>query len=352
MPDIKIAFWNLQNLFDTTASELATDFEFTPAQGWTQAVFDTKVKNLAAIIKQMHGGQGPDLLGLCEVENKSVIESLLTQVGRADYEIAHIDSPDLRGIDTTLVYSNQVFDPPAVADIVAHNVYLRFATRDIFQVRLQLKGSATEINVLVNHWPSRRQGQYESEPHRMTVAEHCGRIADGLLKFTRAELLHPAGAALTLQELNDRWNRNILIMGDLNDEPFNRSVLDYLRAGKDLDHVEEQLKPAPGKPLPEPKTYLSQSAFFFNAMWPLLGPPDQGTFYLSSATNSFNLLDQFIVSRGLCFGEAGLKLDTATVEIFRASVMTTPKGRPKVFDKTTAKGYSDHFPITAVIKTV
>jgi len=70
MTEIKVAFWNVQNLLDTTASPIAADLEFTPEQGWTTEVFAIKVTNLAKIIKQMHGGAGPDLLGLYEVENK------------------------------------------------------------------------------------------------------------------------------------------------------------------------------------------------------------------------------------------------------------------------------------------
>jgi len=352
MPDIKIASWNLQNLFDTTASDIAADFEFTPAEGWTPAVFDAKVKNLASIIKQMHSGAGPDLLGLCEVENKFCIESLLAEIGRPDYAIAHIDSPDLRGIDATLVYSTNVFKAPPDADIKVHAVQLRYPTRDIFEVRLELIGTNTELLVLVNHWPSRRQGQFESEPHRITVAELCGRIVDEALKFSRSDFLNPPGGVLTLQDLNDRWNRNVLVMGDLNDEPYDRSVLHYLLAGKDLDHIEELQKPGHDKPLPDAKTYLEKSAYLFNAMWPLLGTPDQGTFYFAEATNSMNLLDQFIVSRGLFFGARGLKFDPASVQIFRAPEMTTSKGRPKPFDKKTSKGYSDHFPIQSLIQVI
>src|SRR5262245_46136604 len=99
MAGIKIAFWNVQNLFDTTASEIAADLEFTPEQGWTNEVFDVKVANLASIIKKMHAGTGPDLLGLCEVENKGVVQRLMTEIGRADYRLAHVESPDIRGID-------------------------------------------------------------------------------------------------------------------------------------------------------------------------------------------------------------------------------------------------------------
>ena len=350
MPDIKVAFWNVENLFDTTVSEIAADLEFTPAQGWTQAAFDAKVKNLATVIKQLHGGAGPDLFGLCEVENKSVVEALLTEIGRADYQVAHVESPDIRGIDTTLVYSDKVFKKPKAKDIFGHLVHLRFATRDIFEVRLELKGSKTELVVLVNHWPSRRQGQYESEPLRITVAEHAGRIVDEHLKFTRREFID-VKPPLTLADLNRRWNRNVLVMGDLNDEPIHRSVLDYLQGSKDLDHVEEEIKGSGGQP-PDVKSYLGKQAFLFNAMWPQFAVPDRGTFYFSGATNSMNLLDQFMVSRGLYFGGQGLQFDPASVAIFNQPPVASPRGRPIAFDRKKLTGYSDHFPITSRIRVL
>jgi hypothetical protein len=186
----------------------------------------------------------------------------------------------------------------------------------------------------------------------MTAAEHCGRLVDQILKFSRAESLALPNTKASLTKLNERWNRNILVMGDLNDEPFNRSVLDYLLASRDRDHVEELIKPASNKQIPTAATYLKLQAYLFNCMWPLLGQSDVGTLYFSEATNSMNLLDQFIISRGLLFGEQKLKLDLAAVKIFTPAVMTTAKGRPKPFDRKTKKGYSDHFPIEAVIKLV
>ena len=151
MAEIKVAFWNVENLFDTTASPLAADLEFTPAEGWTQEVFDIKVANVAKIIKQMHGGSGADVLGVCEVENKGVMERLIAEIGRADYRLAHVESPDIRGIDCSLIYSANVFEDPPAEDIKGHLVHFRFPTRDIFQVRLTLKSTGEELNVFVNH---------------------------------------------------------------------------------------------------------------------------------------------------------------------------------------------------------
>lgn len=354
MAAIKVAFWNVENLFDTTASPIATDLEFTPAEGWTQAVFDLKVTNIASIITQMHGGQGPDLLGLCEVENKGVVDRLIAEIGNPKYRVAHVESPDIRGIDCSLIYSADVFDDPPPADIVGHLVHFRFPTRDIFQVRLTVKANGAELHVFVNHWPSRRQGQFESEPHRITVGERCGQLVDQVLKLERAAYAGVPDTPAGLATLNARWNSNVLAMGDFNDEPFNRSITDYLEASKDLDKVEEELKPAAGHQIPSLKAYLERTPVLFNLSWPLLSQPDRGTFFFSGGTaNTMNLLDQFMVSRGLHFGAAKLKVRAGSVQIFRAPDMTTGvKQRPRGFDKKKPAGYSDHFPIELIIDTV
>ena len=301
----------------------------------------------------MHGGQGPDLLGLCEVENRFVVDQLIAEIGNPKYKVAHVDSPDIRGIDCSLIYSSDVFDDPPLADIVGHLVHFRFPTRDIFQVRLQVKANNAELHVFVNHWPSRRQGQFESEPHRITVGERCGQLVDQVLKLDRAAYVNVPDTPAGLAELNARCNRNVLVMGDFNDEPFNRSVTDYLRASKDLDKVEEELKAAPNQNIPTLRGYLERSPVLFNLSWSQLAIPDNGTFFFSGGTaNTMNLLDQFIVSRGLHFGASKLKVRSNSLQIFLAPEMTPgAKHRPKGFDKKKPAGYSDHFPIQLVIDT-
>jgi hypothetical protein len=225
-----------------------------------------------------------------------------------------------------------------------------------------VKANNAEIHVFVNHWPSRRQGQFESEPHRIAVAERCGQLVDHVLKLDRTAYGTVPDTADGLTQLNARWNRNVLLMGDFNDEPFNRSMTDYLRASKDIDKIEEQLKPAPNQAIPTLRAYLQRSPVLFNLSWPLLALPDNGTFFFSGgAANTMNVLDQFVVSRGLYFGTSALKVRPNSVQIFRAPDMTTSgKQRPKAFvfdkkepfDETKASGYSDHFPIELTIETV
>jgi hypothetical protein len=311
------------------------------------------------VINQMNGGALPDLLGLCEVENKAVLKDLVDRLNRPDYEIAHDDSPDLRGIDATLIYSKNVFE--LVDDPVGHVIHLRYPTRDVFEVPLRVKTNNKELTVLVCHWPSRSQGQYESEPLRITVAERCGALVDRIVKFPRDEF-PAADTEASLATLNERWNRNVLLMGDLNDEPFNRSVLDYLRASKGLDHLEEPLKKSDGHNIPSLGTYLGKKVYMFNCMWPLMAKPDSGTYHYSSATNTMNFLDQFIISRGLYYGLDGLQMDQGSVTIFKTPELAPgTKERPKRFtfkkDKQTGVvsnngGYSDHLPVLSKVDTV
>jgi endonuclease/exonuclease/phosphatase family metal-dependent hydrolase len=313
-------------------------------------------------------------LGICEIENRDVAEKLIARIGRSDLKLAHIDSPDLRGIDTSLIYSSNVFAAPPKRAIVNHAAYLRYPTRDIFEVTLRVKANDAELKVLVNHWPSRRQGRFESEPFRMTLAERAGRIVDEYVRMPREAFMALPDTQASLALLNQRWNRNVLVMGDLNDEPFDRSVLDYLQATKDTDLLEEPIKPAPNKKKPTPRAYLGRDlskpgkplprkyleikAYLFNCMWRLMDEPDTGTHYFAGGetgvkpTHTMNMLDQFIVSRGLFYGASDLKMDLDSVEIFKPKPLVTPKGRPRSFDRKTKKGYSDHLPIQCVIKTM
>ena len=173
------------------------------------------------------------------------------------------------------------------------------------------------------------------------------------MKLPRKEYLKLADNEPSLQQLNSAWDRNVLLMGDFNDEPWSRSVLDILRAGYSTDHLEEPIRFARGC-LPSYKAYASKSAALFNPMWALLNEPDVGTHYYSRATQTMHILDQFMLSRGLYFGFSGLKAaercpgipDTA---IFQPEEMCTRKGRPREFQLENRRGYSDHFPITMTI---
>lgn len=361
------AFWNIQNLFDTSLSAIAADFEFTPANGWTAETKDKKIENLANIINQMFDGNGPDLLGLCEIENLSIANELLSKLNRQDLAVAHVDSPDIRGIDCSLIYSKDAFE--IIGKPKEHLVHLRYPTRDIFEVALKIKENDAELVVLVNHWPSRSRGRYESEPFRITVASQCGKIVDEHLKLKRQEFLALDDTEDSLNFLNKKWNGNILIMGDLNDEPYDRSVLEELQASNGYDKIEEIIKRGQSEAthLPSISSYLKKEAYLFNCSWGNASKPDVGTHFYSQSINTMNMLDQLIISRGLLFGTNGLQLirdsnNVPMLEIFAPEIMrtSTTTVRPKKFTfgikadgtVTNNNGFSDHFPILTKLTTV
>ena len=329
MDNIKVAFWNLGNLFDTSSSSLiGSDLEFTPERGWDDAAKDKKIDNLAKVINSLHNNQGPDLLGLCEIENEELAKTLIEKMGKQDiYEIAqYVDSPDIRGIDTCLIYSKKIFK---FIDAKSHNIYFRYPTRDIFQANLSvINTNNSELNVLVNHWPSRIGGRFDTEPLRIAVAENCARAVESVLKVSLDYLKEMPNNLKeneeSLDKLNQKWNKNVLVMGDLNDNPFDRSILNYLHATADKNRLIEwkeifehpNLKKWPANQQTDKHNYLYQPAFLYNCMWKLI--PD-GTLFFEGG---LDLFDQFIISRGLLNGEQGLKMDLNEIKIDKSTKMS------------------------------
>ncbi|MGH2566919.1 MAG: endonuclease/exonuclease/phosphatase family protein, partial [Bacteroidota bacterium] len=157
MPTYHISFWNVENLFDVNRSPRRTEKlervvgkELT---GWTQSVLDKKIAQLASIIRQVNNGKGPDLLGVCEVENEHVLKLLakaLKPLGRT-YEIVHADTNDERGIDVAFLYDGTLFK---AEKSFSHFIVKRTATRDIVQVNFRTAKGRLFVAV-GNHWPAR-----------------------------------------------------------------------------------------------------------------------------------------------------------------------------------------------------
>jgi len=200
-----VASWNVENLFDLDDDpNVALDEEFTPQapKRWTRERLDIKLNNLAGVIRKMNGGRGPDVLGLCEVENRKVVEMLvakLAPLGRK-YQIVHKDSPSDRGIDTALIYDANVF---ALADSKFHFIDAE-RTRDIVEAALTRGGK--KLYVFVNHWPSRNNDEWQRIMAAVVLRKRLDEI---LAREPRAD---------------------IVLMGDFNDEPGNVSIAKFLRA--------------------------------------------------------------------------------------------------------------------------
>mgnify|MGYP002877001301 CR=1 FL=1 len=208
--DFFLMFYNVENLFDTIDNPKTNDNTFLPSskKKYNTYKYNHKLSQLAKVflsVKQNNNGKLPDIIGLCEVENKLVIDDLLKQAvfNDHDYTIIHKDSPDSRGIDCALLVNNR-FKLIKKDYISVLNPDSKRSTRDIVFAKLNYNNHV--FNLFVNHWPSRWGGQFESNHKRVYAAKVLKRYIE--------------------QNTND--NEYTLVMGDFNDHPDNESVKDVL----------------------------------------------------------------------------------------------------------------------------
>ncbi len=309
----KLAFYNVENLFDLEDDPVKRDEDFTPTgrNEWTLERYQAKLGKLHQVIREMGY---PSFLGVCEIENAAVLEAMsdscVTETGKYDY--VHFESLDSRGIDVALLYDPNVFVVSATEKITTQFPPIEgkeYTSRDI----LYVKGTYLKKHVLhlfVNHWPSRRGGLEKSEPRRLLVANN--------LKIKVSSIL------------STDPNASVFIMGDFNDEPDNKSITEILGA-HDLN------------------TKLAQNQLY-NCTYPM----DEAGLGTYNYRGNWNQLDQIIVSGNLLSGKSGLKVGEA--EIFRKDWMMfvhekygeTPSrtyGGPNYYG-----GYSDHLPVMIPLK--
>jgi len=210
-----IMFYNVENLFDIKDDHATHDDDYTP-QGykqWTAQNFKEKTRNIAKVIKGIDENL-PFIIGLAEVENKTVLEALSNEkvLKNAHYKIVHENSKDERGVDVALLYNPTYFDYESHE---ALSFYFDLPngrkdyTRDILYVKGKVEGTET-LHLFVNHWSSRREGKKKSEFKRMKAAS---------ILYHKIEAIRE----------NDPWAK-IIIMGDFNDEPYNKSIEQTLGA--------------------------------------------------------------------------------------------------------------------------
>ncbi|MRT91818.1 endonuclease [Ancylomarina sp. 16SWW S1-10-2] len=212
--DYRILFYNVENLFDTKDDSLKNDAEFLP-QGvkyWTWKKYQDKCKKIAKIIMAVGGWQLPEIVGLCEIENKKTLNGILysTPLKKANYKIIHKESPDHRGIDVALLYQPDRFFPIDTTFLkLTYNNSSYSTTRDILYVK-GITHTDDTLHIFVNHWPSRWGGQLESEHKRISAAQLLRNKVDTIFQNNR--------------------KAKIIIMGDFNDYPDNNSIRKTLKA--------------------------------------------------------------------------------------------------------------------------
>lgn len=304
-----IAFYNFENLFDTIPNNPENrDEEFTPggSRRWDGRKYWDKVHNLAYAISQFKTKTtpyGPAIIGISEIENRSVIQDVINQpeLKNLNLGIVHHDSPDARGVDVGMIYNPRYF---RVENVTNHRLTaIKFRTRDQMCVVGSLLGQ--KIAVIVNHWPSRLGGQEQSEPNRVAAAELSKSIADSLWRVDP--------------------NIGVIIMGDLNDDPMDKSCAKILGAAKKSDKVGDH--------------------DFFNPWWEKL---EKGTGTLSYK-GAWNLFDQIIISGNLVNAPED-KWNFYTAKVLNFDFLMGTEGNFVGVPKRSYSagsyigGYSDHFP--------
>lgn len=307
---VTIAFYNVENLFDTKDDPTTFDDHFTThgKNKWNLQRYSLKIKKLGSVISQLgikHSKKMPAIIGLVEVENIKVMRDLTNSkaLRRHHLGIVHYDSPDERGIDVALLYNKQLFE---LISSETHPVLLenekgdRDYTRDILKVTGKLQGEL--VHVLVNHWPSRREGVKESAPKRGIAAVTVNKIVENIR--------------------DKNYNAKIIIMGDFNDNPESKSIQLLIKEG------------------------------FFNPMKSLLDKNKKGSV---TYEGKWNLFDQILFSNNFLEKDYG-KFYFKHAEVFNKKWLKVYKGKLKGSPFRTyigpwyQGGFSDHFPVYAYLK--
>lgn len=308
-------FYNVENLFDTIDEQYTIDEQFLPnsEKKWSSDKYMTKLDNLAKVISSFDN-ELPVFLGMAEIENKAVIEDLIKtkKLLKGNYGVVHEESPDKRGIDVGFIYRKGYFKVLLHQNLeVSIDNEPDFFTRDILYVKGELKGNDV-VHVFLNHWPSRRAGQNESEYKRVRAATVLRTKVDEILASDK--------------------DAKIIIMGDFNDYPNNKSITQVLRAKDNRKFKNGDL---------------------YN-MAAGLEKDDKGTY---NYKGDWGMLDQLIISEAVFKSEEGVSIGYKDCKVLQLDFMlyTDKKYGDKKPSKTYGGptyygGYSDHLPILTRFK--
>ena len=314
-----IGFYNLENLFDYTHDEGKNDYEFLPdgSYHWNKMKYTHKLHNMSRVLGEMGTDKIPDgcaFIGVSEVENAHVLTDLVAQPALAarNFKFCHIEGPDRRGVDCALLYNPKYFtvkNVKLVPYVQKHEKDSAFKTRGFLTVSGELAGE--HVTVVVCHWPSRFNGSF----YRETAGEEVRVLKDSLLR--------------------DDPNVKVFVMGDMNDDPTNKSMHEGLGAKEDIDEV--------------------KAGEMYNPWYNTLVKGHTGTLKYQG---SWNLFDQIVMTPNL-LNQNGKK-DFSTLkyishQIFRRDYLFQETGKYKGNTKRTTAGgvwldgYSDHLPVVVYL---
>ncbi len=308
-----VVSYNVENLFDTINSPQFNDDDFTPAgiKNWTYDRYKDKLSNLSKVILSVPQNELPAIVGLAEVENREVLQDLVNVRGlrKGDYEIVHEDGVDPRGIECALLYRPELFTYKSHDIIpIVDPVDPDYLYRDI----LHVTGTAPDgsnLHIFMNHWKSRGGGQKETERQRMY---------SGITLRKQLDIL-----------LSRDSDFKVIIMGDFNDEPTNRSLTTGLSAQNKRRNINQ--------------------GEHFNLHYDLHNIQGDGTY---NYKGRWNMLDQVIVSYNLIGQASGLTTGFESGKVHREDWMlyesekygallpSATYGGPEYYG-----GPSDHLPV-------
>ncbi|MCK4852984.1 MAG: hypothetical protein KAT31_01950 [Bacteroidales bacterium] len=308
-----VVFYNVENLFDLEDHPETQDEEFTPEseKAWDMERYLKKLDDISAVIRAVNKDELPEIVGLSEVENKKVLDDLIQTktLRKGEYGIVHYESPDTRGIDCALLYRMQEF---RVISSRAIPVSFPFDSTETTRDILYVEGRTSEnerLHFYVNHWSSRWGGEKESEPKRIFCAVALRKEVDALL--------------------NKEPDAKIIIMGDFNDEPTNRSVFEMLLANNKRKNAGDRE--------------------LFNLMYDMHNISGEGSY---NYRGNWNMFDQVIVSRNVINNPEGIHCDYEDGQILKEEFMMylNEENQQYVPNRTYGGpeyygGISDHFPV-------
>jgi endonuclease/exonuclease/phosphatase family metal-dependent hydrolase len=305
-------FYNAENFFDTYDDSLTDDNDFLPEglMRWNLTRYNKKINSVYKTIIAAGEWSPPAVVGLCEIENRKVLEDLVfgTYLSKYNYGIVHEDSPDRRGIDVCLIYRKKL------ADILNYKYWIPekienqdFTSRSVLYINMAI-GSDT-IHLIVNHWPSRRGGVLAGEDYRLRISKMIREKVDSIFD-------------------NNRPGAKIIILGDFNctpDDMIIKSLVFSPDTLKSLINLSESIEDK------------------FHGTYRYMG--------------RWEMIDQVIVSKRLLDSKKGVYMEPELLHVFRPDFLMKKDSKyPGQSPFSTYTGYryqggfSDHLPVILDLK--
>jgi endonuclease/exonuclease/phosphatase family metal-dependent hydrolase len=308
---VTIVFWNVENLYDIFNDPKTNDDEFLPEspKQWNDEKYKKKIAGIGKVLSSINEKELPSLIGLAEVENQKVLEDLIAtqKLKKIKYGIIHYDSKDERSIDVALLFNKdeiEVVESKAIP--VEFGPEIQDVTRDILYVKCKIKDDNT-YHIFVNHWPSRTPGAEESEIKRISAAISLRKEVDNILNFEN--------------------KARIIIMGDFNDEPTNKSLMQVLNASNKRKNVNNR--------------------DLYNMMYDAHNTGNEGSI---TYMDNWQMFDQIIVSPELFTRSKGYSLSYGDGKVYKGEqvLFTDPPNR-SYGGNTYYGGVSDHLPVFVIL---